>query len=49
VNVPNNKFKPLKFIGEKTQPVTIIEDLSFSENIENISPVHDERLWGSHL
>lgn len=37
VNVPNNKFKPLKFIGEKTQPVTIIEDLSFSENIENIS------------
>lgn len=38
VNVPNNKFKPLKFIGEKTPPVTIVEDLSFSEDEqENIS------------
>lgn len=38
VNGTNNKFKPLKFIGEKTPPATIIEDLSFSEDEqENIS------------
>lgn len=38
--VQNNKFKPLKFMGDETPPVTIIEDVSFSdedEEVENIS------------
>lgn len=33
----NTKFKALKFVGEKTPPVTIIEDVSFEEDDDNIS------------
>ncbi|CAC5375061.1 unnamed protein product [Mytilus coruscus] len=33
----SNKYEPLKFFGEKTPPVTIVEDLSFSEEEENVN------------